>query len=214
MTFEKERMATMGSAHGGREEKKMPNEGLAAVAAAGSPPPVERKRGRKPKTEVAATATKAAKPAATDRPAKKKRAREKFADQVTVRVERKLLTISRNHAASENLTLTDAVEDALWDWVQKKGKTAPLTTRSGRFMWNVIPLDLQRLTLRFWAFMWKEQEDVREESLRKFVEGMLRLLPEGRAQAELEQMAARFHRPGQDPADNPVLASKDVEALT
>jgi hypothetical protein len=170
----------------------------------------------KRKAKAAPGSEKAKKKQAAPPLAKRKGPRKRFTTQVTVRVEDNLLTISRNHVEANGLTLTDAVEDALWDYLKKHGKSVPLTTRSGRFIWNVIPLDLQRLTLRFWAFMWRELDIPKEEKTRKFVEDLVRLLPDEWVQEQIEQLTLRYHRPVQKDQElphNPVLASKDAERM-
>jgi hypothetical protein len=91
--------------------------------------------------------------------------------QVTVRVDEALVNVALKRATSMGLTLTDAFEDGLWDWLQRD--PPPMATMQGRLVWNVLPLNLQRLTLRFWSFVTAERRELGEEICRKYIVDML-----------------------------------------
>src|SRR5215831_371926 len=74
--------------------------------------------------------------------------RQKLKKQITVRLDEDLLKAALARAEAEQLRLTDAIEDGLWLWIQRRPPAE--TAKQLRFLCNVAPLDLQRLTLTFW----------------------------------------------------------------
>jgi len=92
------------------------------------------------------------KTAAGDTPARGRRPnRQKLKKQITVRIDEDLLKAAMVRADSENLRLTDALESGLWLYLQQKAPSEQV--RQVRFLCNLLPLRLQRLTLSFWSFI-------------------------------------------------------------
>lgn len=134
----------------------------------------------------------------SDKQPRKKRGykkRETTKKQFTVRIDEDLSLAVRARAEAEGLCLTDAMEEGLWLWLQRGQK--PEMVMRGRFLWSVIPLRLQRLTLSFWAFVSDEQTTPVQKVMRRFIEDLLwayredphyaerlKILAEGRAPKE------------------------------
>jgi len=144
----------------------MANEGVESGALQGSPtePPGEPGPAKKKR--------KRRKPQESESVKKRPYHRQKFKKQVTVRIDEDLLEIALRRAEHEGLRLTDAVEQSLWDWVKTKYEVGAV--RQGRFLWNVIPLDLHELTLSFWAYMSEPCPDPGVEIYRRAYEDVLR----------------------------------------
>jgi hypothetical protein len=97
--------------------------------------------------------------------------RQKQKKQITVRLNEDLLRAALAAAESDGLRLTDAIEDGLWLWIQRK--RPPELFRQVRLLANALPLDLQRLTLSFWAFCCQPSPSAYEEMTRKYLENLL-----------------------------------------
>lgn len=93
--------------------------------------------------------------------------RQKLKKQITVRIDEDLLKAALVRAESQDLRLTDAIEDGLWLWLQSPPKVHILR---GRFLWNVIPLKLQRLTYGFWGYFLDSGLSATEQILRNYLE--------------------------------------------
>jgi hypothetical protein len=126
-----------------------------------------------------------------EHPNPKRRAykRQRLKKQYTVRIDEDLSKAVIVRAQAEGLRLTDAMEEGLWLWLQRKQVSH--TALRGRFLWNVIPLRLQRLTLGFWGYISQPRSSATEEIFRKTVEEMMwsfRQDPE--CAARLEQLGS------------------------
>ena len=97
--------------------------------------------------------------------------RQKQKKQITVRLNEDLLRAALAAAESDGLRLTDAIEDGLWLWIQRKRPSELF--RQVRLLANGLPLDLQRLTLSFWAFCSQPSPSGYEEMTRKYLENLL-----------------------------------------
>jgi hypothetical protein len=97
--------------------------------------------------------------------------RERLKKQFTVRIDEDLSKAVITRAEGEGLHLTDAMEAGLWMWLQRK-HDSELVMR-GRFLWSVLPMRMQRLTMSFWAFLYEEFPSPPEEVLRKMMDDAL-----------------------------------------
>lgn len=131
----------------------------------------------------------------SDKPKKPKRSysRERTKKQFTVRIDEELSRAVIARAEGEGLRLTDAMEAGLWLWLQRKHE--PETIMRGRFLWNVIPMRLQRLTLRFWAFVFDEQTNQVEEAMRQFIDHAIWVYGEDPHYAERLKILAEAREP-------------------
>jgi len=95
--------------------------------------------------------------------------REKTKTQVTARMDTQLLKALKARGEAEGLNLTDVIEQAAWLYLHRHGED-PVTIQ-GRFLWNHVPIWLQRVTLAFWAFVFEPIPDPKHwqtEHTRKF----------------------------------------------
>jgi hypothetical protein len=92
--------------------------------------------------------------------------RQQFKQQVTVRIDKDLMQAVLARAEVEGLRLTDAVEDGLWLWIKKKHSSG-LAVR-GRFLWSIIPLDLQKLVESSMVYLSRPKRSAVEEVFRKY----------------------------------------------
>jgi hypothetical protein len=97
--------------------------------------------------------------------------RQKLKKQVTVRIDEDICKSVLAQAESEGLRLTDAIEEGLWLWLQRKRRKG--VALRGRFLWNIIPLDLQKLTLSFWSFWSAERGRPIDDAYRKGISDFL-----------------------------------------
>jgi hypothetical protein len=132
--------------------------------------------------------------------APKKRGRRPKQDprkQITVRIPQSQYDRVAALLKAEGITITDVVEDALWVRLQS-AKGEELATTEMRYLSTILPLSLQQLTLRFWAYILEEWgADLQDlEPGRQFFLSALQLqmTPE-RLQARLQRMAELYGRP-------------------
>jgi hypothetical protein len=92
--------------------------------------------------------------------------RQRFKKQYTVRIDEELSKAVIAQAEFEGLRLTDAMEEGLWLWIQRKRKSG-LALR-GRFLWSVIPLDLQKLVESSMEYLSRPRKTAVEEVFRKY----------------------------------------------
>jgi hypothetical protein len=92
--------------------------------------------------------------------------RQRFKKQFTVRIDEELSKAVIARAEFEGMRLTDAMEEGLWLWVQKKHVTG-LAMR-GRFLWSVIPLELQKLVEASMVYLSRPKRSAVEEVFRKY----------------------------------------------
>jgi hypothetical protein len=126
--------------------------------------------------------------------------RQRLKEQVTVRIDERLLAAIRSRAEGEKLRVTDAVEEGLWLWLRKE-RTADLPLRL-RFLANILPLRLQRQTLRFWAFCAYKRSDPIQEALRQYIDAALTRYGETMA-SDYEQMLKRLGSPTDEEVGDP-----------
>jgi hypothetical protein len=96
--------------------------------------------------------------------------RQQTKEQITVRMDRDLLGYLRARAEDDGLRLTDELENAVSIYL--KTRRASEFVLRGRFLWQHLPLRLQKLTMSFWGFITDPREDA-VEVLRKFFEDFL-----------------------------------------
>jgi hypothetical protein len=92
--------------------------------------------------------------------------------QVTVRIDGMLLETALKRCAEQGITLTDAVEEGLWAHLLRDEPSE--VQAGGRQIFKYLPLDLQRQTIRFWAYLMNEahpayQREFMEKELAYFV---------------------------------------------
>jgi hypothetical protein len=142
--------------------------------------------------------------------AERKPRRKKSNALVTLEMDQNLFNLALAHANGRCLGIDDVIEDALFKWLLGANPFPHLATTEGRFLWNYIPLDLHRLTLRFWAYVFEEWTGDEAESLemnRKHIEFMLQQhMPPERLLSRLQRMTAIYRRGDQGEPEEPAPA--------
>jgi hypothetical protein len=164
-----------------------PGEQLVAEGADRTP---RRSRGPEPDSRAQAT------PPELDEKKKKglkdpqRTARVQFKQQITVRVDKRLLGLVAKRVANQGLALTDAVEEGMRLYVEQE-LAEPL--RRLRFLAHVMPLALQQMTLAMIAFLTAPGEDfdlMERETRAMFRYWLPRYFRDERCQRALERLAA------------------------
>ena len=93
--------------------------------------------------------------------------RRRLKKQVTVRIDEDLLKAAIARAEDEGLRMTDAIESGLWLWLQRRKEQEHVLR--GRFLWNVMPMDLQQALLGVASFLGEPWESPAKEDLRKYI---------------------------------------------
>ena len=88
-----------------------------------------------------------------------------------MRVDKNLREAVIAQAKFEGLRFTDAVEAGLWLWIKKERVTG--VAMRGRFLWNVIPLDLQKLVESCMIYLSRPKRSSVEDVYRKYMRDIL-----------------------------------------
>jgi hypothetical protein len=115
-------------------------------------------------------AKKASQPPKIRLPRRRPAGREVLKQQITVRVDKRVLEILTPYLQERRMTVTDAAESGLYLFAKSVGLSFHGDSLRGYQMALNLPRQLEQMTLAFWAFMAQPGATEYEEMFRKFLD--------------------------------------------
>jgi hypothetical protein len=123
---------------------------------------------------------------------KRKYSRLRTRNQHTVRLDERLAELCRITAEADGLSFTDACEQGLSYWMEKKGATG--VPPKLRFIWRLLDPESQKLLWSFAVFMQRRNSSTPfHKETQKYFQKILEMIPKEEVRKGLEELA-RFKR--------------------
>jgi len=103
--------------------------------------------------------------------------RQEFKKQVTVRINKKILEMTNRWCKANKKYLTEALEEALWKWIQEWQRQTRQRPAEGeedairlKMLCDALPLEKERLAMASLAYCENKHDDLVRDTLRRLWE--------------------------------------------